>query len=74
MDYIIGQLYNSILVIVNKFTKWGYFIVYKESILAKELLKVYIKEVFIRYKTSVKIILDKDIKFTLIFWEMFIVK
>ena len=55
MNYIIGQLYNSILVIVDKFTKWGYFIVYKKSILTEELLKIYIKEVFLKYKTLAKI-------------------
>ena len=60
--------------IVDKFTKWGYFIVYKESISVKELLKVYIKEVFVKYKALAKIILNKNIKFILIFWEMFIVK
>ena len=60
-------MYNSILITIDKFTKWGYFIVYKESILAEELLKIYIKEVFIRYKTPAKIISDKDIKFILIF-------
>ena len=53
--------------IIDKFTKWGYFIVYKESILAKKLLKVYIKEVFIKYGALVKIISDKDVKFILIF-------
>ena len=60
-------MYNSILVIIDKFTKWGYFIVYKESISAKKLLKVYIKEVFVRHKVLTKIILNKDIKFILIF-------
>ena len=72
MDYITGQTYNSILVVVDKFTKWGYFIVYKESISAKELLKVYIKEVFIRHRILTKIILDRDIKFILVFWEIFV--
>ena len=53
--------------IVDKFTKWGYFIACKEGILAEKLLKVYIKEVFIRHRILIKIILDKDIKFILIF-------
>ena len=60
-------MYNSILIIVDKFTKWGYFIVYKESILAKELLKVYIKKVFVKHEALAKIILDKDVKFILVF-------
>ena len=59
---------------MDKFTKWGYFIVYSESILAEKLLKVYIKEVFVKYKTPTKIILNRDIKFTLVFWEIFIAK
>ena len=45
---------------MDKFTKWGYFIVYNKSILIKELLKIYIKEVFIRYGVLTKIILNRD--------------
>ena len=67
LDYITGQTCNSILIIVNKFTKCGYFIIYKKSMLAEKLLKVYIKEVFARYRVLIKIILDKDVKFILIF-------
>ena len=67
MDYVIGQTYNSILIVVDKFTKWGYFIVYKKSISVKELSRVYIKEVFIKYRVLAKIILNKDIKFILVF-------
>ena len=67
MDYVIGQLYNSILVVVDKFTKWGYFIIYKESISAEKLLKIYIKEIFVKYRVLTKIILDKDMKFILTF-------
>ena len=42
---------------MDKFTKWGYFIVYKESMSAEKLLKVYIKEVFVRHGALAKIIL-----------------
>jgi hypothetical protein len=52
---------------VNKFTKWGYFILYLKSITSKELLRIYIKKVFIRYRVLAKIILDKDKKFILKF-------
>ena len=65
-------MYNSILIIVDKFTKWGYFIACKESMLAEELSKVYMKEVFVRYKILTKIILDKNVKFILTFWKIFI--
>ena len=34
-DPITGQKHDAIFVIVNKFTKWGYFIIYTEEILAE---------------------------------------
>jgi hypothetical protein len=37
----------------------------------EELSKIYIKEVFIRYRVLTKIISDKDKKFILKFWETF---
>jgi hypothetical protein len=40
----------------------------------KELSRIYIKKVFIKYKVLTKIILDKDRKFILKFWETFIAK
>jgi hypothetical protein len=48
---------------VDKFTKWGYFILYLKSITLEELSRIYIKEVFIRYRVLTKIISDKDKKF-----------
>ena len=70
-DQITEQKYNSILVIVDKFTKWGYFIVYLKSILVEELLRIYIKKVFIKYKILTKIISNRDRKFILNFQETF---
>ena len=46
--------------IINKFIKWGYFIVYTKEILAKDIAQIYIKEIFI--------IIDKFTK-----WGYFIV-
>ena len=66
-DPIIRQEYNSIFIIVNKFTKWGYFIAYIEEILAENIAQTYIKEVFLKYKVLTKIILDRDIRFILAF-------
>ena len=56
-----------IFIIINKFTKWGYFIIYTEEILAEDITQIYIKEVFVRYKVLVKIISDRDIRFIIIF-------
>ena len=54
-------------IIIDKFTKKGYFITYIKEILAEDMVQVYIKEVFTKYRVLDKIILDKDIKFMLIF-------
>jgi hypothetical protein len=67
-DPITGQEYNSIFIIVDKFTKWGYFITYTEEILAEDIAQVYIKEVFLRHRVLNKIILNKDTRFILTFW------
>jgi hypothetical protein len=66
-DLVIGQEHDSILIIVDKFTKWGYFILYLESMISEELSRIYIKEVFVKYKVLTKIISDRDKKFILKF-------
>ena len=66
-DSITGQEHNTIFVIINKFTKWGYFIVYIKEILVENIAQIYIKEVFVRYRVLIKIILDEDIRFITIF-------
>ena len=62
-DPITGQEHNIILVIVDKLTKWGYFIAYTEEILAEDIVRIYIKKVFARYRALIKIILDRDLRF-----------
>ena len=69
-----GQVYNIILVIVDKLTKQGYFIPYIEEILVEDIVRIYIKEVFIRHRVLDKIILDRDLRFILVFQEVFLVK
>ena len=66
-DPITRQDYNTILVIIDKLTKWGYFIAYIEEILVKDVARIYIKEVFVRYRVLSKIILDRDLRFIAVF-------
>jgi len=66
-DPITGQDYNVILVIVDKLIKWGYFIAYTEEILAEDVARIYVKEVFIRYGVLSKIILNRDLRFIVAF-------
>ena len=71
-DPITRQIYNAILVIVDKLIKQGYFIAYTEEILAEDIARIYIKEVFIRYRVLIKIILDRDLRFVVVFQEVFL--
>ena len=56
-----------IFVIINKFTKQGYFIVYTKEILAEDIAQIYIKEIFIKYRVLAKIILNRDTRFIITF-------
>ena len=71
---ITRQEYNSIFIIIDKFTKWGYFITYIKEILVEDITQVYIKEVFSKHKVLNKIILNKDTRFILAFWQVFTAK
>ena len=66
-DPITGQIYNTILVIVDKLIKQRYIIVYIEEISIEDVARIYIKEVFIRYRALINIILDRDLRFIVVF-------
>ena len=52
---------------MDKLIKWGYFIACIEEILIEDVARIYIKEVFIRYGALSKIILDRDLRFIIVF-------
>ena len=52
---------------MDKLIKWGYFIVCTKEILAEDVARIYIKEVFARYRALDKIISDKDLRFIAVF-------
>jgi len=54
-------------VIIDKLIKWGYFIAYIEEILAEDVARIYIKKVFVRHRALNKIILDRDLRFIVVF-------
>ena len=56
-----------IFIIIDKFTKWGYFIVYTKEILVEDIAQIYIKEVFIKYGVLAKVILNRDTRFIAVF-------
>jgi len=57
---------------VDKLIKWGYFIACTKEILVEDIARIYIKEVFIRYRALDKIISDRDLRFIVVFWEVFL--
>jgi hypothetical protein len=61
---IIGVVFDSILVIIDRLTKYGYFILYKESLLVEELAYTFNKYIIGNYGISKKIISDRDKLFT----------
>jgi hypothetical protein len=64
---IIEIVFDSILVIINRLIKYGYFILYKESSLTEELVYAFNKHIIGNYKISKKIISDRDKLFILKF-------
>jgi len=52
---------------VDKLIKWGYFIACIEEILVEDIARIYVKEVFVRYRALSKIILDRDLRFVVAF-------
>ena len=42
---IIGIIYNLILVIINRLIKYYYFILYKESLITKDLIYTFLRTI-----------------------------
>jgi hypothetical protein len=61
---IIEVIFDSILVIIDKLTKYEYFILYKESLLAEELVYAFNKYIIENYEISKEIISNRDKLFT----------
>src|SRR5450755_2090996 len=61
--------FDSILVVTDKLTKYGYFIPYKESSSAEDLAYVFNKHIIGNHGIPKKIISDRDKLFTSRFWK-----
>ena len=68
-DTITGIKYDSILVVVDRLTKYAHFIPWKEKGNAKNLAKVILKEIIANHGIPQSIISDKDKLFTSKFWN-----
>jgi len=66
-DPVTEQLHNAILIIIDRLTKWGYFIVCLEEISAEDVTQIYVKKVFAQHRLPEKIISNKDLRFITVF-------
>ena len=64
-----GVVYENIMVVVDRLTKYTEFIPLPRKSSILYLIKVFIKYVIIRHGIPERIISDRDRKFTLYFWE-----
>ena len=64
--------FDAILVITDRFTKYNYFIPYKESFSAEDLAYIFNKHIIRNYGIPQKIISNKDKLFTSRFWKLLI--
>jgi hypothetical protein len=59
-DLIIGIKYDSILVVMDRLTKYIYMILYLEASIVEDLVYMFLKVVVANYNTLEKMISDKN--------------
>lgn len=74
MDFITSlprrsRQHDSIMVLVDKLTKVAHFIPVKSTNSTSELVQVFIREIVRFHGIPMKILLDRDAKFTNRFWK-----
>lgn len=67
-DPVTEEPYDSILVVTDRFTKFGRFIPYRETWTAEQLARVFMKEVVANHGMPHQLISDRDKLFTSNFW------
>ena len=68
-DTITDIEYDSVLVVVDRLTKYAHFIPWKEKGNAKDLAKMILKEIIANHGIPQSIISDRDKLFTSKFWN-----
>jgi hypothetical protein len=64
--------YDLILVIINRLTKYAYFIPYKKELTAEELIYTFNRNIITNHEILKEIISNKDKLFTSNFWKSLI--
>jgi hypothetical protein len=72
-DLITGVKYDSILVVMDRLTKYTYIILYLEASMVEDLVYTFLRIIVANYNVLEKMISDKDKLFILRFWKVFTV-
>ena len=62
--------YDSIMIVVNKFTKKTYFISFHEKMRVKKVIYLFEQHIIANHEVSTEIISDKNIRFRSKFWQI----
>jgi transposase InsO family protein len=68
IDPVTKESYDGIMVVVDRFSKFGRFIPYRETWTATDLAHVFIKNVVTNHGLPVQLVTDRDKLFTSNFW------
>jgi hypothetical protein len=71
-ELITKMSFDSILIVTNRFIKYGYFIPYRKSFSAENLTYMFNKHIIGNHGILKKIISDRDKLFTSRFWKSLI--
>jgi hypothetical protein len=63
-DPVTKESYDGIMVVTNRFTKFGRFIPYRETWIATDLAYVFIKHVVANHRMPEQLVSDRDKLFT----------
>jgi hypothetical protein len=66
--------HDSILIITDRLTKFGYFLPYRKSNITKELVYIFLRRIVANHGFPRKIISDRDKLFTSKFWQVLTAK
>ena len=68
-----GVIYDTILVIVDKLTKYAYFVLYKGTLTAEQLGFLVLDRLIRYYRIPRKLISDRDKLFISAYWRILVV-
>ena len=76
MDFVVGlprteKSYDSIWVVVDRFTKSAHFIPVKSTYSTEDYAKIFIDEIVFRHGFALPIISDRGVQFISRFWRLF---